>query len=142
MKCSSTANECDKILLMAHSVAFGTFGTGATMAMANNRPKLSLDELRLLASILQAATPGTSVAGACIESLEKRLNGPMARLLPAFRQGLAAVEAACVAKTGSSMIELQAVERSKFVRELRSGHKLTAFFRLLTGSCALSHLTS
>lgn len=128
---------------MAHSVGFGSVTSGAVVpALAVSRKSLAPEQLCLLSSIVAVLTPGATVAGACIESMERRLNGPLARLLPAMQQGLAAMDVACLQKTGSGILELSPFERGKFVRELRSGHKLTAFFRLVTSACALSHLSS
>jgi hypothetical protein len=134
MKCSSSATECDKICLMAHPVAFESFASAAVPATAATRPGLTAEQMSLLSAVVSALTPAASIAGAWVESLERRLNGPLARLRPAVQQGLAAMDAECLRKTGSGILELSAAERGKFVRELRSGHKLTAFFRLVTST--------
>ena len=130
------------MLLMAHSVAFESSTSGSGAAMTVGRQSLTAEQLCVLSSIVSVLTPGATVAGACVESMQRRLNGPLARLLPAIQQGLLAIDAACLQKTGSGILDLSAIERGKFVRELRSGHKLTAFFRLVTSACALSHLSS
>jgi len=130
------------MLLMAYSVAFGNSTSGSVAEWAVGRQSLTPEQVCLLSSMVAVSTPGATVAGACIESFERRMNGPLARLLPAIQQGLAAVDAACVQKTGSGILDLTPMERGKFIRELRSGHKLTAFFRMVTSTCSLSHLSS
>jgi hypothetical protein len=132
MKPSSSATDCDKILLMAHPVAFTVAASGPVVAVQVASHSLTQEQLSQLSAILSALTPGSLIAGA----FERRMSGSMARMLPAIQQGLAAMDAECLRKNGNGILELSAAERGKFVRELRSGHKLTAFFRLVTSTFA------
>lgn len=133
--------ECDKIFVMAHSIGEARALGGevsASLGRGASCPGLTNEQRTLLTSIVSVLTPGSAVCGACLDSMDRRLAGPLSRMLPAIQQGLDAMDSACLQKTGLSLIELDMAERGKFVRELRSGHKLTAFFGLITSSCAIS----
>lgn len=137
MKPSSTAIDCGKILFMAHTFAFESAGLVPGHPTPLDRHALTSAESEILSTIAEVLKPETANACSCVESLDRRLQGPLARLLPAYQQGLAAVDCSCVQQTGKSLLDLETSERRLFVRKLRTGHKLTAFFCLVTGTCLL-----
>jgi hypothetical protein len=96
---------------------------------------LTSEEARMLSTITEVLSPEPANACSCVASLDRKLSGPLSRLLPAFRQGLAATDITCRQQTGCCLADLEAGERRRFIGGLRSGHKLTAFFGLLSGTC-------
>jgi hypothetical protein len=121
---------------MAYSIAFGTVASNPGLSLAAASPGLTGEEVRLLRAIVEVLAPCGTGNTTCVDSFERKLRGSSSRFLPAFRQGLAAIDLACRTKTNRGLLDLDQTERRWFVRQLRSGHKLTAFFSLLTCSLA------
>ena len=123
-------------LMASSAFGFESLSSVPARPLAAGSPALELEEFEILASIVDVLAAAGSGAALRAESLDRKLRGPMSRFLPAFRHGLAAIDCACRQKTGRALRDLDAGERRIFVRELRRGHKLTAFFSLLAVSAA------
>src|ERR1700730_564648 len=74
--------------------------------------------------------PGASQARA-VHFVDEQLGGPLARLLPAYRQGLAAFEAVSLVTTGRSFLDLSPEQRQAFLLRVECGHKLSAFYQMV-----------
>lgn len=96
---------------------------------------LNSQEAALVAAIAEQVIPLEDEPGAAqsraVHYVDHQLEGPLARFRPAYHQGLAAFEAACIAETGRSFLELSPEQRQVFLFRLESGHKLTAFYDLV-----------
>ncbi len=97
---------------------------------------LQPNEILILAAIAELETPEPERSIAAVASyVDAQLAGPLIRLLPAFRQGFAAIEEDCTARSGRHFADLNDEERLLLIMRFRSGHKLTAFFSLLARQC-------
>ncbi|HEY3743687.1 MAG TPA: gluconate 2-dehydrogenase subunit 3 family protein [Bryobacteraceae bacterium] len=96
---------------------------------------LNSQEAALVAAIAEQVIPLDPEPGAAqsraVHYVDQQLEGPLARFRPAYHQGLAAFEAASIAETGHSFLDLSPEQRETFLLRLESGHKLTAFYDLV-----------
>jgi hypothetical protein len=74
--------------------------------------------------------PGASQTRA-VQYVDDQLAGPLARLLPAYHQGLAAFEASARQDTGQSFLDLSPEQRQAFLMQVERGHKLAAFYEMV-----------
>ena len=103
---------------------------------------LAPNEILILAAIAEIETPEPERSiGSIAAYVDAQLAGPLIRLLPAFRQGFAAIEDDCAARSGRHFADLNDEERTLLIMRFRSGHKLTAFFSLLAGQCRRATLS-
>ena len=96
---------------------------------------LNAQEAALVAAIAEQVIPlddelGVSQSRA-VHYVDQQLDGPLARLRPAYQQGLSAFEAASRSETGHSFLDLSAEQRQAFLRRVECGHKLSAFYHLV-----------
>ena len=75
--------------------------------------------------------PGSSQCRA-VRFIDQQLDGMLSRLRPAYHQGLRAFDAACRTETGVGFLDLTPEQRALYIRHVASGHKLTAFFELVS----------
>ena len=96
---------------------------------------LNAQEAALVAVIAEHVIPLDDEPGAAqsraVHYVDHQLDGPLARLRPAYHQGLSAFEAASRAETGHSFLDLSPEQRQSFLSRVESGHKLTAFYELV-----------
>jgi len=98
---------------------------------------LNVQEAALVAAIAEQVIPLEDHRGAAqsraVHYVDQQLEGPLARLRSAYHQGLAAFEAASVAETGQSFLDLSPEQRQAFLTRVDCGHKLTAFYQMVRG---------
>src|SRR4051794_2452543 len=96
---------------------------------------LNAHEAALVTAIAEQVIPLDDQPGAAqsraVHYVDHQLDGPLARLRPAYHQGLAAFEATCQAETGQSFLDLTPEQREAFLQRIECGHKLTAFYELI-----------
>ena len=96
---------------------------------------LNAEEAALVAAIAEQVIPLDDEPGAAqsrvVHYVDRQLDGPLARLRPAYHQGLSAFETASRAETGQSFLDLSPEQRQAFLLRVESGHKLTAFYQLV-----------
>ena len=96
---------------------------------------LNAQQAALVAAIAEQVIPLDDTPGAAqsraVHYVDRQLDGPLARLRPAYQQGLSAFEAASRAETGHSFLDLAPEQRQVFLLRVESGHKLTAFYQLV-----------
>lgn len=96
---------------------------------------LNAQEAALVAAIAEQVIPLDDESGAAqsraVHYVDQQLDGPLARLRPAYHQGLAAFEAASRAETGNGFLDLSPEQRQAFLLRVESGHKLTAFYQMV-----------
>jgi hypothetical protein len=96
---------------------------------------LNAQEAALVAAIAEQVIPLDDERGAAqsraVHYVDHQLDGPLARLRPAYHQGLAAFEASSISETGHSFLDLSPEDRQTFLMRLECGHKLTAFYELV-----------
>ena len=97
---------------------------------------LNAHEAALVAAIAEQVIPLEDEPGAAqsraVHFVDQQLDGALARLRPAYHQGLAAFESASRAETGHSFMDLSPEQRQAFLARIESGHKLTAFYHLVS----------
>ena len=98
---------------------------------------LNAHEAALVAAIAEQVIPlddddtRGSAQSRAVHFVDRQLDGPLARLRPAYHQGLSAFEAASLAETGYGFLDLAPDRRQTFLLRLESGHKLSAFFQMV-----------
>ena len=96
---------------------------------------LNAHEAALVGAIAEQVIPLDDEPGAAqsraVHYVDQQLDGPLARLRPAYHQGLSAFEAASRTETGHSFLDLSPEQRQQFLMRVESGHKLTAFYHLV-----------
>ena len=96
---------------------------------------LSPQEAALVSAIAEQVIPLDDQPGAAqsraVHFVDHQLDGPLARLRPAYHQGLAAFEAAARSETGESFLDLSPEQRQTFLMRVECGHKLAAFYQLV-----------
>lgn len=97
---------------------------------------LDAGEAAILAAIaaIQGLEPKQTISH-IVARVDEQLAGACSRLLPAIRQGFAAIGRECQRHTGLDFQDLEEREQIRFVLSLRSGHKLTAFYSLIADQC-------
>lgn len=105
---------------------------------------LNAQEAALLAAIAEQVIPLDDQPGAAqsraVHYVDHQLDGALARLQPAYHQGLAAFEASSRAETGQSFLDLSPEQRQVFLLRVESGHKLTAFYQMVRAHAEQSFL--
>lgn len=98
---------------------------------------LSGDEVRMMAAIAElCCCPDPGTEARAVRYVDERLNGPLRRFRPAYREGLQALDGACRQESGRSFLELSCNERAAFLERLHRGHKLLAFVTLVRAHLA------
>lgn len=96
---------------------------------------LNAQEAALVAAIAEQVIPLDDEPGVAqsraVHYVDRQLDGPLARLRPAYRQGLTAFEAASRDETGHSFLDLSPEQREAFLQRVECGHKLRAFYQLV-----------
>lgn len=96
---------------------------------------LTAQEAALVAAIAEQVIPLDDEPGVAqsraVHYVDQQLEGPLARLRPAYHQGLTAFEAASRNETGHSFLDLSPEQRQAFLLRVECGHKLSAFFELM-----------
>ena len=96
---------------------------------------LNAQEAALVAAIAEQVIPLDDEPGAAqsraVHFVDQQLDGPLARLRPAYHQGLSAFEIASRGETGHSFLDLSPEQRQAFLLRVESGHKLTAFYQMV-----------
>jgi Gluconate 2-dehydrogenase subunit 3 len=96
---------------------------------------LNAHEAALVAAIAEQVIPLDDEAGAAqtraVHYVDQQLDKALARLRPAYHQGLSAFDAASLAETGASFLDLSPEQRQVFLLRVESGHKLTAFYQIV-----------
>ena len=96
---------------------------------------LDHSEAALLAAIAEQLVPLDEVPGSSqsrvVRFIDQQLEGALARLRPAYHQGLKAFECTCKTETGCDFIELSPLQRAAYLSRIERGHKLTAFCEIL-----------
>src|SRR5438132_10530394 len=89
---------------------------------------LNAQEAALVAAIAEQVIPLDDQPGAAqsraVHYVDQQLDGPLARLRPAYHQGLSAFEAASRVETGHSFLDLSPEQRQAFLLRVECGHKL------------------
>jgi hypothetical protein len=96
---------------------------------------LDQSEAALVAAIAEQLVPLDEVPGSSpsrvVHFIDQQLECGMARLRPAYHQGLQAFECTCKAETGCGFLDLSPSERGAYLSRIERGHKLAAFFEIL-----------
>ena len=96
---------------------------------------LNAQEAALVAAIAEQVIPLDDEPGVAqsraVHYVDRQLDGPLARLRPAYHQGLTAFEAASRDETGHSFLDLSPEQREAFLQRVECGHKLRAFYQLV-----------
>lgn len=107
----------------------------ASPACAVTTHLLNAQEAALVAAIAEQVIPLDDEPGLAqsraVHFVDQQLDGPLARLRPAYHQGLSAFEAAAHSETGKRFLDLAPEQRQAFLHRLESGHKLSAFYHLV-----------
>jgi Gluconate 2-dehydrogenase subunit 3 len=96
---------------------------------------LDLTEAVLIAAIAEQVIPLEEEPGASqsrvVQFIDQQLEGALARLEPAYHQGLKAFDCACHADTGSGFLALSTDQRRAYLSRIERGHKLAAFYGIV-----------
>lgn len=127
------------MILRANHVRYRTAAVTAEACVPDSCQVLSGSESRMLAAVAEAFIPTDLDPQLAIQSVVEHLDRQLAcclkRMVPAYRAGLAAIDCECVHSTGQNLLGLAFEDRLRFLASLQSGHKLTAFFSMLTTEC-------
>jgi hypothetical protein len=93
---------------------------------------LGQTERAILTAVFEYHAGCASDVSALVQHFDEQLAGPQVRLLPACRQGCAALDQECRAEwAGRTLADLDITERNRFLRGICCGHRLTAFLSMI-----------
>jgi hypothetical protein len=132
MNRSSTATGWCKMQLMAGTSTSNNSSTVMPPQSQADFHVLAQTERAILTAVFEYHAGCASDVSALVQHFDEQLAGPQVRLLPACRQGCAALDQECRSElAGRTLADLDMTERNRFLRGICCGHRLTAFLSMI-----------